>query len=108
MLIANSAKFTTDFTPLGTSDVSTVSMDYDQATAFLGHWGCFQKVVFFLLAITAIPNGTSIFCLPFITAVPHHYCHIPESNLSQDWLDAVIPVKVSVKSLGSYSGDSFV
>lgn len=73
-------------------------MDYEEATAFLGHWGCFQRVIFFLLAITAIPNGTSILSLAFIAAVPRHHCYIPASNLSQDWLDAVIPLTVMLNN----------
>ncbi|NXC28607.1 S22A5 protein, partial [Campylorhamphus procurvoides] len=31
--------------------------DYDGATAFLGEWGRFQRLVFFLLSASIVPNG---------------------------------------------------
>lgn len=69
--------------------------EYDVSTEFLGHWGCFQKMIFFLLCITAIPNGTGILSIPFVIAIPSHHCVIPQGNLTQDWLDVIIPMKVN-------------
>ncbi|XP_030009205.1 solute carrier family 22 member 5-like [Sphaeramia orbicularis] len=67
---------------------------YDEATAFLGNWGRFQQIIFFLLCFSATPNGARVMFLVFATAVPRHHCLIPEVNLTEDWLNAVIPKKV--------------
>ncbi|XP_073335964.1 organic cation/carnitine transporter 2-like [Pagrus major] len=68
--------------------------DYDETIAFLGQWGCFQKTVFFLLCASTIPNGTGVLSIIFVADVPAHHCRIPEVNLTQDWLNVVIPTKV--------------
>lgn len=68
--------------------------DYDETIAFLGHWGCFQKTVFFLLCASTIPNGTGVLSIIFVADIPAHHCRIPEVNLTQDWLNVVIPTKV--------------
>ena len=67
--------------------------DYDEATAFLGQWGRFQQVVFFLLCVSIVPDGL-VFSVVFLTDTPKHHCLVPEVNLTQDWLDAIIPVEV--------------
>uniref|UniRef100_A0A3Q4BFK8 Major facilitator superfamily (MFS) profile domain-containing protein n=1 Tax=Mola mola TaxID=94237 RepID=A0A3Q4BFK8_MOLML len=67
--------------------------DYDEATAFLGQWGRFQQVVFFLLCLSIVPDGF-VFSVVFLTDTPKHHCLVPEVNLTQDWLDAIIPVEV--------------
>ncbi|XP_051902359.1 solute carrier family 22 member 4-like [Hippocampus zosterae] len=68
--------------------------DYDGSVAFLGTWGRFQFLVFFLLCSTALPNGTGSFSLVFVTDTPQHRCRIPEANLSQEWRQAAIPLEV--------------
>ncbi|XP_070773091.1 organic cation/carnitine transporter 2-like [Enoplosus armatus] len=68
--------------------------DYDETTAFLGHWGRFQQMVFFLLCATTIPNGTGILSIIFVADIPSHHCMVPEVNLTQDWLSVIIPRKV--------------
>uniref|UniRef100_H3C2Y4 Major facilitator superfamily (MFS) profile domain-containing protein n=1 Tax=Tetraodon nigroviridis TaxID=99883 RepID=H3C2Y4_TETNG len=68
--------------------------DFEEVTAFLGDWGCFQKVVLFLLLSSTIPNGLGFVSVVFISAVPKHQCKIPEVNLTQNWLSVIIPVKV--------------
>ncbi|XP_022061661.2 solute carrier family 22 member 5-like [Acanthochromis polyacanthus] len=68
--------------------------DYDEATAFLGHWGPFQRSVFFLLSASILPNGFGAFSLVFLTDVPSHHCLVPEVNLTQEWNEAIIPIKV--------------
>ncbi|XP_049447059.1 solute carrier family 22 member 4-like [Epinephelus fuscoguttatus] len=62
--------------------------------AFLGQWGRFQQVVFFLLCASIVPNGFGAFTLVFLTDIPSHHCLVPESNLTEDWRNNVIPVKV--------------
>ncbi|KAJ4930067.1 hypothetical protein JOQ06_019081 [Pogonophryne albipinna] len=68
--------------------------DYDESTAFLGQWGRFQQVVFFLLCASIVPNGFGVFSVVFLTDIPRHHCLIPEENLTQDWRDAIIPIEV--------------
>lgn len=76
-------------------DPSENMKDFEEVTAFLGHWGRFQKVVFFLLLASTIPNGLGIVSIVFMTAIPKHQCKIPEVNLTQDWLSVITPVKVN-------------
>nr|XP_019952639.1 PREDICTED: solute carrier family 22 member 4-like [Paralichthys olivaceus] len=68
--------------------------DYDESIAFLGQWGRFQLVVFFLLCSTIVPNGFGAFTLVFLTDVPSHHCLVPDDNLTEDWRKAAIPVEV--------------
>ncbi|XP_068187331.1 organic cation/carnitine transporter 2-like isoform X2 [Antennarius striatus] len=67
--------------------------DYDETTAFLGQWGKFQKMNFFLLCASIIPNGF-VFSIVFLTSTPNHHCLVPEANLTQDWHNATIPLEV--------------
>ncbi|TNN39513.1 Solute carrier family 22 member 4 [Liparis tanakae] len=68
--------------------------DYAESVAFLGQWGRFQQVVFFLLCATIVPNGFGAFNLVFLTDVPRHHCALPDVNLTEDWRDSIIPVQV--------------
>ncbi|XP_029924557.1 solute carrier family 22 member 5-like [Myripristis murdjan] len=68
--------------------------DYDETTAFLGQWGCFQQMVFFLLCATGIPNGFSGLSVVFLADIPPHHCLVPEANLTQEWHKAIIPIEV--------------
>uniref|UniRef100_A0AAR2KYF1 Major facilitator superfamily (MFS) profile domain-containing protein n=1 Tax=Pygocentrus nattereri TaxID=42514 RepID=A0AAR2KYF1_PYGNA len=56
--------------------------DYEKTTAFLGQWGPFQKIVFFLLCTSTVPNGFSAFSVIFLADIPDHHCQIPGTNLS--------------------------
>nr|XP_040037474.1 solute carrier family 22 member 4-like isoform X1 [Gasterosteus aculeatus aculeatus]XP_040037475.1 solute carrier family 22 member 4-like isoform X1 [Gasterosteus aculeatus aculeatus]XP_040037476.1 solute carrier family 22 member 4-like isoform X1 [Gasterosteus aculeatus aculeatus]XP_040037477.1 solute carrier family 22 member 4-like isoform X1 [Gasterosteus aculeatus aculeatus] len=67
---------------------------YDESVAFLGQWGPFQQAVFFLLCATIVPNGFGAFTLVFLTDLPSHHCAVPDVNLTEDWLTAVIPRQV--------------
>ncbi|XP_047457091.1 solute carrier family 22 member 5-like [Mugil cephalus] len=70
--------------------------DYERSVSFLGSWGPFQCRVFFLLCLSSIPCGYNILSVIFLLASPPHHCHIPAtSNLSQDWIQAIIPVQVA-------------
>ncbi|XP_034746117.1 solute carrier family 22 member 5-like [Etheostoma cragini] len=68
--------------------------DYDKNTAFLGQWGRFQQMVFFLLCASIVPNGFAAFSVVFLTDVPSHHCMVPEVNLTRDWRNAIIPIEV--------------
>ncbi|XP_053187371.1 organic cation/carnitine transporter 2-like [Scomber japonicus] len=68
--------------------------DYDETTAFLGHWGHFQQAVFFLLCASTIPNGLGVLSIVFVAAIPSHHCTVPEVNLTQAWHNATIPIQV--------------
>uniref|UniRef100_A0A3Q3XC99 Major facilitator superfamily (MFS) profile domain-containing protein n=1 Tax=Mola mola TaxID=94237 RepID=A0A3Q3XC99_MOLML len=68
--------------------------DYEESVAFLGTWGPFQRRVLFLLCLIAVPSGYNILSVIFLLATPPHHCYIPtESNLSQEWIEASIPVQ---------------
>ncbi|XP_068456278.1 organic cation/carnitine transporter 2-like [Clinocottus analis] len=68
--------------------------DYEDAVAFLGQWGRFQQVVFFLLCASILPNGFGAFSVVFLTDAPRHHCLVPDVNLTEDWRDAIIPIEV--------------
>uniref|UniRef100_A0A6J0UW07 Organic cation/carnitine transporter 2 isoform X1 n=1 Tax=Pogona vitticeps TaxID=103695 RepID=A0A6J0UW07_9SAUR len=69
--------------------------DYDDLVAFLGEWGPFQRLVFFLLSASIIPNGFNGMSVVFLADTPEHRCRVPASaNLSAEWLNASIPLEV--------------
>ncbi|XP_027129037.1 solute carrier family 22 member 4 isoform X2 [Larimichthys crocea] len=68
--------------------------DYIDSIAFLGQWGRFQQVVFFLLCATIVPNGFGAFTLVFLADTPSHHCAVPDVNLTEDWHKSIIPIKV--------------
>lgn len=68
--------------------------DYEESIAFLGQWGRFQAIVFFLLSASIVPNGMMTFSSVFLADIPSHHCLIPEVNLTQEWLSAIIPKEV--------------
>ncbi|KAM7374636.1 hypothetical protein PAMP_007282 [Pampus punctatissimus] len=67
--------------------------NYDETTAFLGHWGRFQQIVFFVLCVSTMPNGCGVFSIIFVADTPSHHCMIPEVNLTEDWHNAIIPLQ---------------
>ena len=69
--------------------------DYEETTAFLGQWGRFQQIVFFLLCACIAPNGFGAFSVVFVADIPGHHCLLPEVNLTQEWRNAAIPIKVN-------------
>uniref|UniRef100_A0A3P8RTZ2 Major facilitator superfamily (MFS) profile domain-containing protein n=1 Tax=Amphiprion percula TaxID=161767 RepID=A0A3P8RTZ2_AMPPE len=82
--------------------------NYEESVSFLGTSGPFQRRVFVLLCLTSIPCGYNILSVIFLLAIPPHHCHIPaSSNLSQDWIQASIPVQVRAgrSSCSRYSLD---
>ncbi|XP_072256939.1 solute carrier family 22 member 4-like [Pyxicephalus adspersus] len=67
-------------------------LDYDQAISFLGDWGPYQLIVFFLLSASTIPNGFNGMSVMFLAAIPEHRCRVPDSaNLSLAWRNVSIP-----------------
>ncbi|XP_029704042.1 solute carrier family 22 member 5-like [Takifugu rubripes] len=75
-------------------------MNYESVVAFVGQWRCFQKLIFFLLCTSIVPNGLVSFNIVFVGDNPDHHCRIPEVNLTQEWLNATIPEKVVNGKLG--------
>ncbi|XP_004384800.1 solute carrier family 22 member 5 [Trichechus manatus latirostris] len=69
--------------------------DYDEVTAFLGEWGPFQRLIFFLLSASIIPNGFNGLSAVFLIGTPEHYCRVPDSaNLSSAWRNHSIPLRL--------------
>eukprot|EP00064_Thunnus_orientalis_P004751 superscaffoldBa00000442_g4763 len=68
--------------------------DYDETTAFLGDWGRFQQIVFFLLCASTVPNGFGVLSIVFVADIPSHHCMVPEVDLTEDWQNAIIPIEV--------------
>ncbi|XP_034539086.1 solute carrier family 22 member 4-like isoform X2 [Notolabrus celidotus] len=68
--------------------------DFAECIAFLGQWGLFQQVVFFLLCASIMPNGFGAFTLVFLNDAPSHHCFIPDVNLTEEWQENIIPSKV--------------
>ncbi|KAL0994545.1 hypothetical protein UPYG_G00123790 [Umbra pygmaea] len=67
--------------------------DYEANTAFLGEWGPFQKMVFFFLCLSIIPNGFTGLSIVFIGDTPAHHCFIPaNANISDEWRNQSIPL----------------
>nr|XP_004666577.3 solute carrier family 22 member 5 isoform X1 [Jaculus jaculus] len=66
--------------------------DYEEVTAFLGEWGPFQRLIFFLLSASIIPNGFNGMSVVFLTGTPEHRCLVPDTaNLSSAWRNHSIP-----------------
>lgn len=66
--------------------------DYDDRTLFLGEWGPFQQIVFFLLCFSIIPNGFTGLSIVFMGDTPSHHCHIPAHyNITVQWRNVSIP-----------------
>lgn len=84
---------TTEQTSFKEEDLLSMT-NYDDTIAFLGQWGRFQQVVFFLLCASVVPNGFGAFTLVFLTDIPAHHCLVPDVSLTEDWREAIIPVKV--------------
>ncbi|XP_054999833.1 solute carrier family 22 member 4 [Sorex araneus] len=69
--------------------------DYDEVTAFLGEWGPFQRLIFFLLSASIIPNGFNGMSVVFLAGTPEHRCRVPATaNLSDAWRNHSIPLQV--------------
>ncbi|XP_069849802.1 organic cation/carnitine transporter 2 isoform X1 [Dipodomys merriami] len=67
--------------------------DYEEVTAFLGEWGPFQRLIFFLLSASIIPNGFNGMSVVFLTGTPEHHCRVPDTaNLSRAWRNHSIPL----------------
>uniref|UniRef100_A0A4W3J7S9 Solute carrier family 22 member 5-like n=1 Tax=Callorhinchus milii TaxID=7868 RepID=A0A4W3J7S9_CALMI len=70
--------------------------DYDEAIAFLGDWGAFQKTVFFLLSVSVIPNGYVGLSMVFLADTPQHHCRLPDSlngTTGEANLSSLLPVE---------------
>lgn len=69
--------------------------DYDEVTAFLGEWGPFQRLIFFLLSASIIPNGFNGMSVVFLAGTPEHRCRVPDAaNLSSAWRNNSVPLRL--------------
>ncbi|KAG8439198.1 hypothetical protein GDO86_005424 [Hymenochirus boettgeri] len=68
--------------------------DFDEEISFLGDWGRYQVLIFFLLSASIIPNGLNALSIIFLAAIPEHRCLVPDSaNLSEAWRNVSIPLQ---------------
>ncbi|XP_062856760.1 solute carrier family 22 member 4-like [Trichomycterus rosablanca] len=56
------------------------SLDYDEATSFLGEKGPFQISIFFLLSLSIVPNGYVGMSMVFLADTPEFQCKSPQLN----------------------------
>ncbi|XP_048087268.1 solute carrier family 22 member 5-like isoform X1 [Alosa alosa] len=56
--------------------------DYEEIVAFLGEWGPFQRLIYVLLSLSAIPNGYVGMAMVFLADIPPHHCRLPFLNSS--------------------------
>ncbi|XP_032012372.1 solute carrier family 22 member 4 isoform X1 [Hylobates moloch] len=69
--------------------------DYDEVIAFLGEWGPFQRLIFFLLSASIIPNGFNGMSVVFLAGTPEHRCRVPDAaNLSSAWRNHSVPLRL--------------
>uniref|UniRef100_G1SL73 Solute carrier family 22 (organic cation/zwitterion transporter), member 4 n=2 Tax=Oryctolagus cuniculus TaxID=9986 RepID=G1SL73_RABIT len=55
----------------------------------------FQRLIFFLLSASIIPNGFNGLSSVFLMATPEHRCRVPESaNLSSAWRNHSVPLRL--------------
>mgnify|MGYP002653913505 CR=1 FL=1 len=67
----------------------------DEVTAFLGEWGPFQRLIFFLLSASIIPNGFNGMSVVFLAGTPEHHCRVPDTaNLSSAWRNHSLPLRL--------------
>ncbi|KAL2077661.1 hypothetical protein ACEWY4_027165 [Coilia grayii] len=56
--------------------------DYEETIVFLGEWGPFQRLIYILLSLSAIPNGYMSLSMVFLGDIPPHHCRVPFLNSS--------------------------
>ncbi|KAL2077662.1 hypothetical protein ACEWY4_027166 [Coilia grayii] len=56
--------------------------DYEETITFLGEWGPFQRLIYILLSLSAIPNGYMSLSMVFLGDIPPHHCRVPFLNSS--------------------------
>ncbi|XP_069339699.1 solute carrier family 22 member 4 isoform X3 [Eulemur rufifrons] len=69
--------------------------DYDEVIALLGEWGPFQRLIFFLLSASIVPNGFNGMSVVFLAGTPEHRCRVPDAaNLSSAWRNHSVPLRL--------------
>ncbi|XP_063046384.1 organic cation/carnitine transporter 2-like [Engraulis encrasicolus] len=56
--------------------------DYEETITFLGEWGHFQRMVFFVLSLSYMNNGYMSLSMVFVADTPPHHCRVPSLNRS--------------------------
>ncbi|XP_059846568.1 organic cation/carnitine transporter 2-like isoform X2 [Hypanus sabinus] len=76
------------------SATATDMRSYEEVVAFLGEWGPYQKLMFFILSFSIFSNGFCGLSFVFTGGVPEHRCLIPGNlNLSEAWRNRTIPLQ---------------
>uniref|UniRef100_A0A672I6V1 Solute carrier family 22 member 5 n=1 Tax=Salarias fasciatus TaxID=181472 RepID=A0A672I6V1_SALFA len=68
--------------------------DYDEDTAFLGQTGPYFWATFFLLNTVFVSTGFNGLYIVFAGAAPKHHCLIPDVNLTEEWKNTIIPIRL--------------
>ncbi|XP_063046441.1 organic cation/carnitine transporter 2-like [Engraulis encrasicolus] len=55
---------------------------YEETISFLGEWGPFQRLIYIVLSLGAIPNGFTSLVMVFLADTPPHHCRVPSLNSS--------------------------
>ncbi|XP_076142584.1 organic cation/carnitine transporter 2-like [Alosa pseudoharengus] len=57
-------------------------IDYEEIIAFLGQWGPFDRLIYILLSLSAVPCGFTRLSMVFLADIPPHHCRLPSLNSS--------------------------
>lgn len=75
-------------------------MEYDELlTNHLGEFGLYQKIIFFIISLTAVPAAFNIMSTVFIVGVPDHWCAIPELDVLEIPTDIRLNVSIPLEEV---------
>ncbi|XP_041922169.1 LOW QUALITY PROTEIN: solute carrier family 22 member 4-like [Alosa sapidissima] len=57
-------------------------IDNEEIIAFVGQWGLFDRLIYILLSLSAVPCGFIRLSMVFLADIPPHHCRLPSLNSS--------------------------